>query len=264
MRSLMSVLCLSFMCSQWMTGHLYADLIFVGGHADIGVGFEAGGLHLHIHAEDTLTLAGGGSHPSGEIDPADLAIGVPGPSIARPGGAAWDFLAASAGSPIWFLPQGSDPNKPFLGIGTEDLLVAEGWTTPVTWTFNSITRVSGDVSQFALWQDGFGTPQVFASSLAPTTGAQDPNRTGNSWRQNTFSHDHYFFGFTGEGVYDVSFSVSATNATLAQTFNDTVNFRFVTGGAITAVPEPSSMLLLGVAGSAAVAVRRFRRSRSQA
>ena len=239
-----------------------ADLIYIGGHADIGLGFELGNLHLHIHAEEALTLAGGGSVPAGEIDPADLSIGVPGPSIGRPAGPTWNFLAASANDPVWFLPQGTDPNKPFLGMGTEELLPADGWTTPVTWQFNSITRVSGANSQFALWQnDAFGTPQIFASTLVPTTGAQDPNRTGNSWRQNTFSHDHFNYGFTGEGVYDLSFTASATNATLAQNFSDTVTYRFVTGSAITAVPEPNSLALLGLGSAAGVAVRRYRSRR---
>ncbi len=258
MRNRFSVLALLIsVVAFWQAGLARADLIYIGGHADLGAGFELGALHLHIHAEGDLDLYGGGTMPAGEIDPADLAIGVPGPSVGRPAGAQWDFLATNAGAPVWFLPQGSDPNKPFLGIGTEELLPAEGWLTPLTWQFNSLTVVSGGPSEFALWQnDAFLGPQIFASTLIPTTGSQNPIRTGNSWQQLPFSHDHFNYGFTGEGVYDISFSITGFNTTLAQNFSDTATFRFVTGSAITAVPEPGSLGLLGVASIVGAVWRR--------
>lgn len=232
----------------------YAD-IYIGGHADLGVGFDAGNLHLHIHAENDLQLFGGGTALAGEYNPGDLDIGVPGPSINRPGAAVWSFLAPNAGDAVWFLPQSTDPNKPFLGIGTEDLTDA-GWTTPLTWQFNSISTVSGGASSFALWQnDLFGNPTVFASSIVPG---------GDSWTQSALGHDHFNFGFTAEGIYDVSFTITGTNsgidAIAAGVYSDTATFRFVVGIAIiTAVPEPSGLMLVGIA-LGGLALRRRRDS----
>ncbi len=229
--------------------------VYISGHADLGVGFENNNLHLHLHAEDTLGLFGGGTRPAGEYDPDEVMIGVPGTFIARPAGSTWSFLASNAGEPVWFLPQSSDSNKPFIGLGTEELSSADGWTTPLTWSVNSITTISGAASEFAIWQnDALGTPTVFASSLVPTTNALG----ANSWAQNAFSHDHFNIGFTGEGVYDVSLSIRGTNATLNQTFSDTASFRFVTGAAIATVPEPSSFGLLGMFAASLGLVRNRR------
>ncbi|MCR9291700.1 MAG: choice-of-anchor M domain-containing protein [bacterium] len=225
--------------------------IYVTGHADIGVGFEDGGLHLHLHAEDEIGLFGGGTLPAGEYEPGDFMIGVPNPSIGRPAGSQWNFLASAADAPVWFLPQSSDPDKPFLGMGTEELMVSEGWTTPLTWTFNSISKVSGEDSEFAIWQnDSFGNPQVFASSLVPTA-------EGNSWTQTAFSHDHFNFGFTGQGIYEVNFSIAGTNAgtgsIAAGDYFDRASFRFATGSA---VPEPNSLAMLICVAAGAVRSRR--------
>ena len=214
------------------------------------MGFEGGSLHLHLHAEGPLALFGGGTAPAGEYEPSDLQIGVPGPAISRPTGGQWDFLGPE-GSSLWVLSQSSMADRPFLGIGTEELLVEDGWDTPLTWTFNSITTVSGEASEFALWQnDGFGNPAVRASSAVPTA-------SGNSWTQLAFSHDHFNYGFTGQGVYDVNFTIFGTNSILNESFSDTASFRFVTGNAI-AVPEPSGIALLGIFAAGSVYHRRRR------
>ncbi len=235
-----SVFSLAVVFASFVVSLCHAN-VYVSGHADLGVGFEGNNLHLHLHAENTLGLFGGGTAMAGEYEPGDLMIGVPSPSISRPVGSTWDFLAPNAGDSVWFLPQGSNPLKPFLGLGTEELSPADGWTTPLTWTFNSINRISGDNSSFAIWQESAGTVTVFASSLVPTG-------TGNSWTQAAFSHDHFNFGFTGEGVYDVSLTIRGANVgggpIAAGTYSDTAAFRFVTGSAIASVPEPSSLGLV--------------------
>lgn len=227
--------------------------VYVSGHADLGVGFENNQLHLHLHAENTLGLFGGGTKPAGEYEPGELYIGIPGAPIARPAGAQWNFLAANAGDSVWFLPQSSDPAKPFLGIGTEELLPAE-WTTPLTWTFNSISTISGAPASFALWQELLGTPTVIASSLTPTPGV---GGVPNSWTQGADSHDHFNFGFSGEGVYEVSLSISGTKiGANAGTYSDTAVFRFATGNAIATVPEPHSLMMVGYAVVGCLAYRR--------
>lgn len=243
-------LAITLCCVALFTTIGRAELVYIGGHADIGVGFESGALHLHLHSEETLTLFGGGSLPAGEYDHDAFVIGVPGPSVGRPTGTQWNFLAAAAGSPIWFLPQGNDPSKPFLGIAREELEATDGWAGTVTWRFNSIATVLGAASEFSLYQvDGFGVPTVFASSILPTAGV---GFGANSWNQSS-PHDHYNFGFTAEGIYDVSFSVSAVNngsgSITAGTYEDTTTFRFATGSfiPIAAVPEPSTFVLVSLA-----------------
>lgn len=236
--------------------------VFIGGHGDIGVGFEDGGLHLHFHAEDAIDTYPGGTLPAGEYEPGDIVIGMPGEGgfpgtgTARPSGSQWDFLGEESDS-IWFLPATSVANKPYLGIATEELLPADGWTSPVTWTVNSISTVWGEDADFSIWTlNGFGgLDQVIASTRIPTG-------NGNSWTQDTFSHEHFNLGLSGEGIYDISFTVSAFNDTLNETFSDTATFRFASGAGITAVPEPSSFLALGLTATAVAGYRARRKKRN--
>jgi surface-anchored protein len=243
----MRLLCLAIVALACLPGASRAE-VYVSGHADIGVGFENNNLHLHLHAANPIGLFGGGTRPAGEYDADEVLIGVPNPTSQRAAGTQWNFLAPNDGDLFWSLPQSSNPNKPFLGLGTEELLPSDGWST-LTWTFNSITPVSGANSQFALWQvNESGVPTAFASTLTPINSANGVN----SWTQNALSHDHFNFGFTGQGVYDVSFTIRGVKTGAnAGSYSDTAAFRFVTGDAIATVPEPSSLLLAGwvVAGS---------------
>lgn len=257
MRMLVTLLAVLFTSST----STHAALVYIAGHADIGVGFEDGGLHLHLHAENPITVFGGGTAAAGEYDADAFIIGVPGPSVSRPAGSQWNFLADAENNPVWFLPAQDDPMnpKPFLGIATEELDAAEGWTTQLTWALDSITPVFGDASSLAIYNvDQFQSIDVRASTLIPTG-------TNNEWTQAPGGHDHFNYGFTGQGLYDVTLSVSGTNAggglsgIAAGNYSDTATFRFATGSAISAVPEPSGALLLGVA-SAFTMFRRSRRS----
>jgi hypothetical protein len=239
--------------STWTKNTASAD-VYILGHADIGVGFASGKLHLHLHAEDELGLYGGGTLPAGEYEPGDPIIGVPGPSIERPAGTQWNFLSANAGDPVWFLPQGSDPNKPFLGISSSELKGSDGWTT-VTWSLVSISTVMGASADVSIWQSGtFGAPNLLASTRDPAADA---------WTRNVGGHDHQNIGFNGQGIYDVVLRASAVNngsaGIAAGTYIDQAAFRFATGS-FTAIPEPSSLLLV-CAAAAGVARRRWRAAR---
>lgn len=225
-----------------------AAVVYVHGHADIGVGFEDGGLHIHFHAEESLSAFGGGSIAAGEYDSNAIVIGVPGPTSSRPAGSQWDFLAASEGTPIWVLPASDNPlvPKPFLGIATEELDAANGWTTPLTWSLDGISKVFGDDPSLAIFTQDLGTVDVRASTRIPTA-------NGNDWQQGAGEHNHFNFGFVGEGLYEVTFTITGVNAgggtVAAGQYSDTATFQFATGSAISAVPEPSGLLLLGVAAT---------------
>ena len=219
--------------------------VYIRGHADIGVGFEDNSLHLHLHASETdpIELLSGRT-VSGEFEPDAFYIGVPNPPINRQAGAEWNFVAANAGDLVWFLPQSSDPDKPFLGLGLEELDTADGWSS-ITWRFDSIAPMAGSApSEFSIWQQGPAGNNVRASTL-------DPTGDNNSWTQTAGQHDHFNFGFTAQGLYEVTFTVTGQNSgsggIAAGTYTDTATFRFAIGDAIATVPEPGSLALLGCA-----------------
>jgi surface-anchored protein len=228
-----------------------AELVYISGHADIGVELHEGELELHVHAEGDLGLYGGGVLGAGEYGSRDLVIGVPGPSVARPVGSQWDFVGNAAGAPIWFLPQSEDVEKPFLGVGSEDLAPLE-WSTDLTWQFDSISTVAGADAHFSLWRfSTLGELIAVASSSSPIN--------GNEFDLPVGGHEHFNFGFTAEGIYDVVFSVAGTHNTLG-TISDTATFRFATGRFIPiAVPEPSGLLVLGLVGGLGAMARRQRK-----
>ncbi len=212
-----------------------ADL-FTFGHGDIGVAYDAGALELHWHLGSNAVVNGavlGGTGaeyaPNGITAVVGLNATFPG---GRPAGSAWDFMGNSAGQTFYYLPQtGSEANAlgvPFLGFGTEELVPAQ-WGQ-LTWTAKLLDGAPGHFSLFS----GF-TPNVLASSF---TAAIETFTTAAG------EHDHANFAFTAPGVYNVEFTVSATHVTDGMKTDRGV-FQFN----ITAVPEPSSMLLVASFGA---------------
>jgi len=207
--------------------------VWVGGHGDIGVGLTADNqLELHFHFGDKVDALGG-SIEAGEYAPSAIRIFVPKSPYTQPGGSQWEFLGAGEGNPLWLLPNSSieaaDLGAPYLGFASEEL-PGDGWTGGLTWT---LTSFSGP-GNFALWLPGFA-PTVFMST-ANGVGAEDRFVTPIG------EHDHFNLTFSEEGFYNVGFTV--TGIYNGVTLSDTANFTFIAG-----VPEPSSMVLLGCAGS---------------
>jgi surface-anchored protein len=210
-------------------------LIYSSGHGDIGVAYEGGQLVLHWHLGPSSILDGNpvGNPPDGEeFDPTDVAAFVSAPPIPRPAGAVWDPIGNAAGENVWILPQVNNPAQPFLGLATEELIPAN-WSS-FAW---EVTNVSGP-GQFSLWQDGF-TPTFAASSA---NGLPD-SFTGPG----VGGHDHYNFGFTTEGIYDVAFTVRGMH-TSDGLKTDSGVFRFAVGAS--AVPEPGGLTLVFLLGGA--------------
>lgn len=228
-----------------------AELVYVSGHADIGVELHDGELELHLHAEGNLGAFGGGVITAGEYGSRDFVIGVPGASIERPAGSQWNFIGNAVGEPIWFLPQSEDEAKPFLGIGSEELDPGD-WTGRLTWRFDSINTIAGADAHFSLWTvNALGVPNAVVSSFAPVN--------DNQFELTAGGHAHFNFGFTAEGIYDVVLGVSGTHNALGA-LSDTATFRFATGSFIPlAVPEPNGLLVLGLVSGLGVMARRHRR-----
>ncbi len=250
----------------WSLGPLSAraGMIYSRGHGDIGVLFEDGELELHYHfdASSMQEASGGGLEPivpPGTVDPEafefspdGIFVRVPDPPISRPAGAQWDFLGTPAGGDVWFLPQSSSPVKPFLGIASEDLDPAD-WVGGITWALTAATMPLG--GEFALWQtDFFGNPIRFWDT-------RDGSFLNDAFGTGVGGHDHYNYGFTAPGVYELQLTATGTHTSFG-TVSDTETFTFLVGNATvvpTAVPEPSSLALLGLAGAGAVGGRLVRR-----
>jgi surface-anchored protein len=223
--------------------------IWIAGHGDIGAGLENNQLHLHLHFEAAATGATG-PIALGEYEPGDHIIGVPGPSVARPTGAQWNFLGSATN--IWFLPQSVDNAKPFLGFGLEDLNPAD-WTGPLTWSLNSVVSAPAG-SNFSVWNsDQFGNPILRMATSDGITAA-------DSFTQAAGGHEHFNLGFTDIGTYQLGFRIAGVHNTLGAR-SDTATFTFQVGN-ISAVPEPSSLCLLFGTIATGVFVRTRFRSKS--
>jgi surface-anchored protein len=100
------------------------------------------------------------------------------------------------GGDLWVLPQSPDPNLPYLGFSAEDL--------PRDYFGDRmeirLLSVVGPGS-FFLWQsDGFGGIQMAMNS-------RDGIGASDRVQPLVGGHDHYNFGFTANGVHEVSFEV---------------------------------------------------------
>lgn len=216
----------------------FAD-VYTSGHGDIAVAYENGQLELHWHISPDGVVDGApvGNSPDGrEFAPGDLMAFVSDPAFARPDGDIWNPIGTGAGEDVWFLPQsGSVANtqgKPFLGLNEE--LDDADWSN-LQW---SITSLVGP-GEFSLWQDGF-SPSFKVSSV---DGLPDPFVSG---------HDHFNWGFTAPGLYEVGFTYSGDHVTDGFQ-SDSETFRF-----LVAVPEPGSLAALGI-GALGFLTRRRRR-----
>lgn len=198
----------------------FAVPIYARGHADIGVEYVAdGGPHFVLHSrfgsdarsEDAInpaniagqTLAADAMavRVRDDTPPLMRAVTEDGVDLTTP---TWDFLGVAVGEPIWWIPQTQDPLKPFFGFATDNLLPFQ-WSGPLHFYLEGI--VSGPAGgEVSLWQsDFFGNPQVkFASSDGieiDLTGVDDEQ--DDDFSQNIGGHDHYNWGFSKPGVYEV-------------------------------------------------------------
>lgn len=200
-------------------------LQYLDGHGDIGIGDEGGSLELHYHFEDGLNETG----PEAEFEPAEVYVRV-GDAAMITTTADVSFLGTTTGDPLWILPEVEQAGLPFLGIGTDELSAA---FTSVDLT---LTGFNGP-GEFALWQDGGGTPNVFLQTNGGLAGSLNLLPGG---------HGHYNWGFTAEGIYEVEFTATG-NLAAGGTQSDTATYTFAVGTS-TVVPEPSSALLGALGG----------------
>ncbi|TWU56058.1 choice-of-anchor M domain-containing protein [Rubripirellula reticaptiva] len=217
---------------------------FASGHGDIGLAYENGELELHYHFGDGAVL--GGSPLVGEIEygPSEAYVRV-GDSAMVTTTADVSFLGTFAGDSVWLLPQSNTAGLPFLGIAAEEL------DSSFAGAMLSMSSFSGP-GEFALWQAG---------GIGGATVRWQSNNGIDSTDMLNLSiggHDHYNYGFTAEGIYDVGVTAVADFAA-GGSVTDVGTFRFIVGDA-TAVPEPGSLAILAVTSVAAIVTRRRRRT----
>jgi surface-anchored protein len=225
--------------------------IYRGGHADVGPTFFAGPnvLELHYRFGSDATTTDGTSIKNSDYAPAAIVTRIPNPPFARPEGEAWDFTGVAEDEPIWYAPQTQSSGRPFLGFATDDLEPAE-WSGPVTWSLEAIVSAPLD-GHVSLWQsDFFGNPSLkFASA--------DGIDEEDAFPQGTGGHDHYNWGFSRPGVYEIEISAAANRIGLGQVSGSGV-FTFLVGivdgdynrdGAVDAVDYTVWRNALGTNGS---------------
>lgn len=215
--------------------HLHAQTYLWYEHADLGVNFDNGIWDLHVH-----------HHNLGEFEPDDVILGVDimTASNSVPANTQWSFLGAP-GSPVWILPQVENPNLLFLGLGAEELAGGVFVGDQITLTLKAVNGPGN----FVLYQtDLFGTPIVFMNS-------GDGITASDAITLHAGGHRHANWAFTAPGLYAIDFEASGTLvADNRFTSSSDVTFWFE----VTAVPEPSALMLLGLTGLAWLGWRRRR------
>ena len=217
---------------------------YTAGHADIAVVYEGGQLGLQwsfggdaildgVQTGQNVTMGSRAAYVRAADD------GFPTTrSDFESFPAGFGFTGLTPGEPgsIWILPQGNTAGLPFLGLNTEDFLVPSDWSGGIEWAMTAAKMPAG--GDFSVWQtDGFGAPMVM---LATADGIDENDR----FTMGLGGHDHANWGFTKEGVYDITFEVSGNHVSDGlQT--GSASFLFVVGSA-TAVPEAGTVTLLAL------------------
>jgi surface-anchored protein len=212
--------------------------VYHAGHADIGVDYisEPPRFDLKIRFDGNSEFEDGSTFSFQRVPPESVAIRAPDPPIIRENhlgdpedpdddydnsGPEWDFLGAPVGEPVWFMPQTNDPAKPFFGFATDSLNTSE-WSGLLTWSLEAVLSApaGGEVS---LWQTGFfGNPTTNYASFDGIDSQED------SFTQPIGGHDHYNWGFSKPGVYQVQLSASATRSSVG-TIHGSGVFNFLVG-----------------------------------
>lgn len=225
-----------------LTTGFAAAATLTSGHVDfIGIGYDAGEIEPHSHAHEGAVVDGAPLGADTEYGPGELTVQTF-LTTTRNAGLAWDPVGVGSGESFWTLTQIETPGHPFIGIGAEELNPAD-WTGPISMALTGAAG-SGILAggKFSLWQDS-GTPNFFMSTHDGISGADV-----FSLDLTQGDHAHFGWGFTEQGVYNLTFEISGTH--VADGFKSaTATYNF------SVVPEPSSALL-GAFGTLALLRRR--------
>jgi hypothetical protein len=201
--------------------------IWASGHGDIDAHIHDGQLEVGLHFHSGAKTLDGQDISEGHYEADAYQIFVPGASTPRPSGAIWDFAGDSTDQ-LWFLPDQSDQNKPYLGWGAEEL--SAGGYTAFTFTLLSVNGPDGGI--FSVYSLDLSENPTFKLSSSDLAGAPKSFGLGAG-------HEHYFVAFNREGRFDVTLEFSAMQG--PQLFKAEGTFTFFSGSVPSgAVPEPAT------------------------
>jgi len=228
--------------------------LYTAGHTDIAVGYDAWtGLSFHYEMASSTIINGAPIGGSGAaLDPSTVSVIVP-ESVLMTG----DFRlpAPFADNPIYLLLQTSQGagSRPFLGFGAED--VAGGLFVGDAFSYALTDFSSSSGGDFVLYTNG--------NWANPDMNTADGLSASDSVNIFAGGHEHYNLGFTTAGIYDLTFTAFGTLVGGGVVETSAV-FHFVVGDQPAAVPEPTSLALLGLGAGFAglLAVRRRKAARA--
>jgi surface-anchored protein len=229
------------------TGFLASTLvaeppILMEGHVDMGVIYESGELKWRFNADGATSEGGSLGNLQGLYAPDELYVRVPDSvRFAAPSALPGNPLVTGSNETgmIWWLPSsGGLSNVPFLGWSWDLGLPSPPQITPSQWQDGRIKVELLEASKpstgnASIWIGGTNQVSTFDPSV---TNAPFVDPGSNSFVLTT--HDHYNWGFTAEGVYDLTLRASGTH--LIDGYKETQGtFRFLVGDVTNPAPEVS-------------------------
>lgn len=204
---------------------------YTSGHADIRAVYDGGQLTVLMQGDSSTVIDGsplGSGHPIGAYRFAGGDV-----DIIVPDNAQTKFtvtptfpnlnLGKSVGDDVWVLSQNPISTQPFFGFSTESV---PGGVFSGGIRFQLVDFVGP--GEFSLWQAGvFGAFTFFNTTIDGISAADALTRP-------TGSHDHYNWGFSAPGVYEVTWQASGTLLNGSTLTSEPSTFTFVV------VPTPST------------------------
>lgn len=194
---------------------------YTAGHMDIEVRVVDGELVGYWKNDGSAVIDGAMSLSSYPAAGA-RALGVfdaATPAPPRPANSDWAFLGMAAGEPVYRLPSGGVPaTLPYLGFGTEHPSLAQLGADSFRFTLVNMTGPEDGV--FSLYRSSTDVPMNTMDGFP-----------AGSITLGIGGHEHYNWGFSRLGTYDLYFEVEALDgATVITNMTDMFRFQITDGG----------------------------------